>query len=148
MGAEGKELGWDDQIQEDGKEFITLPEGDYDFTIDHYERGRSQGKGKLPPCNMAIVHFLIRNPHGEDIIVKENFVLHTSLEWKLSELFASVGQKQKGEQIRMNWNSLPGSTGRCTLYIEEYEKNGEKRTINKIKKLHPYQPKRFKPGSF
>ena len=148
MAAEGRELGWDDSIQEDSKEFIVLPEGDYEFTIESFERGRSKGQGKLPPCNMAIVTFIIHNPHGEDISVNENYLLHSSMEWKLSELFSSVGLKQKGEQIRMNWGALPGSKGRCSLIIHKYDKNGEERKINRIKSLYPYEPKKFEAGRF
>lgn len=148
MSIEGREFGWDDTIKNDGKEFITLPEEDYDFTIEKFERGRSKGAGKLPPCNMAIVTFTIHNPHGEDISVNENFILHTSMEWKLSELFTSVGLKKKGEEFRMNWNMLPTSTGRCELKIDKYEKDGEQRTINRIKKLYPKEPKKFEAGKF
>ena len=36
MGTEGRELSWDDNIQNDSS-FVELPEGDYEFTIDHYE---------------------------------------------------------------------------------------------------------------
>lgn len=146
---DGRELGWDDQIQEDGKEFIVLPEGDYDFTIEKFDRARSKGEGKLPPCNMAVVYFTIHNPHGEDVDVRENFVLHTSLEWKLSELFCSVGQKQKGEKITMNWNNLPGATGRCKLIVSEYTNNsGEKRKNNRIQRFYPKEVKKFEKGKF
>ena len=77
MGAEGREFEWDDTIENDGKDFEPLPEGDYSFTIDKIERGRSKGEGKLPPCNMAIVYFII---HGadRDVEIRENYVLHRS----------------------------------------------------------------------
>ena len=143
-----RELGWDATIEKDGKEFITLPAGDYDFEIESFDRARSNGSDKLPPCNMAVLQFTIRNPHGEDISVKENFILHTKLEWKLSELFCSVGQKQKGETIRPNWSALPGSTGRCKLKVEHYTKDGEDRTINRIERLYPKEVRKFEAGKF
>ena len=37
----GREFGWDDVIQNDGQEFEPIPEGDYDFVIDKFERSRS-----------------------------------------------------------------------------------------------------------
>ncbi|MDO4267432.1 MAG: hypothetical protein Q4C73_03080 [Eubacteriales bacterium] len=143
-----RELQWDDYIERDAKEFITLPEGDYDFTIEKFERARSKGGGKLPPCNMAIVYFTVKNPHGEDVSVKENYVLHTSMEWKLSELFRGVGQKQENERVQMNWGMLPGATGRCKLKIEEYKKDNETRTINRIDRLYPKESRKFEPGKF
>lgn len=145
---EERELGWDDSIEKDGKEFITLPAGDYDFEIESFERARSNGSEKMPPCNMAVLQFTIKNSHGEDVSVKENFLLHTKLEWKLSELFTSVGMKQKGEKVRMNWSALPGSTGRCKLKVEHYTKDGEDRTINRIERLYPKEVKKFEPGKF
>ena len=72
MGTEGRELSWDDNIQNDSS-FVELPEGDYEFTIDHYERGRSQGSAKIPPSNMAIVFFNIRTPEGQEVTIKENY---------------------------------------------------------------------------
>ena len=58
MGAEDRELGWEDEIVKDSS-FVELPEGDYDFTIENYERSRFDGSEKIPPCNMAIVYFNI-----------------------------------------------------------------------------------------
>ena len=148
MSVEGRELGWEEEIQEDGKEFILLPEGDYDFTISKFDRDRTRGEGKLPPCNMAVVYFLIKNPHGEDVEVRENFILHTSLEWKISELFCGVGLKQKGEKVPMRWTSLPGLSGRCSIGQREYTtKDGEKRKSNHIKKIYPKE-KKFEAGKF
>ena len=36
----GKELGWDDQIENEGQEFELLPEGTYDYTVENMARGR------------------------------------------------------------------------------------------------------------
>ena len=38
-----RELGWDDEIEKDSGEFILLPEGDYDFTVESFERSRHGG---------------------------------------------------------------------------------------------------------
>lgn len=143
--AEGKELGWEDTITKDSEEFPRLEPGDYDFTIDHYERGRSSGEGKLPACKMAIVYF---NIHAEgDPQIRENFILHSALEWKLSQLFASVGLKKKGEELVMNWNKLPGLTGRCQISLDP-DRNDPEKIYNHIKKLYPKEQKQFKAGSF
>ncbi|MFD2089604.1 hypothetical protein ACFSND_31290 [Brevibacillus brevis] len=39
-----RELGWDDEIQKDGGEFIVLPDGDYNFTVTKFERGSVRGQ--------------------------------------------------------------------------------------------------------
>ena len=116
MSVEGRELGWDDSIKQDSQNFDPIPEGDYNVTIEKYDRSRSKGEGKLPPCNMAVVYFIV---HGQDreITIRENYILHSSLEWKLSELFRGVGLKKEGEELRMDWNSLPGKTARAKIQI-------------------------------
>ena len=39
----GRELGWDDEIEK-GADYVLLPEGEYDFTIESFERGRFEGR--------------------------------------------------------------------------------------------------------
>ena len=53
------EYGWEDEIVNEGGDFVLLPEGDYDFTVAKYERARHEGSAKVPPCNMAKVTFTI-----------------------------------------------------------------------------------------
>ena len=142
----GRELDWNDTITNDGNDFEPIPEGDYDFTIDFWDRGRSKGEGKLPPCNMATVSFIV-HAKERDVTIKENFLLHTKLEWKLSELFRSVGLKKEGEPLRMNWQALPGMTGRCRVKQEPGTKDPSK-IFNRIDKLYPKEPKKFEPGRF
>lgn len=74
MSVEGRELGWDDSIKQDSQNFDPIPEGDYNVTIEKYDRSRSKGEGKLPPCNMAVVYFIV---HGQDreITIRENYRL-------------------------------------------------------------------------
>lgn len=142
----GRELSWDDEIQNDGSDFEPIPEGDYDFTIEKWERGRSKGEGKLPPCNMAIVYFTVHD-RDRDVTIRENFILHEKMEWKLSELFRSVGLKKENEKIKMNWSALPGLTGRAQIGLQPGTKDPDKK-FNCIKKLYPKEPKKFEPGRF
>lgn len=46
MSVEGRELGWEDTIQNDSQEFEPIPEGDYNVTIEKFDRSRSRGFGK------------------------------------------------------------------------------------------------------
>lgn len=144
--TEGRELGWEDTISKDSSEFEPIPEGDYDFTIEKYKRARSQGKGKLPPCNMAVVYFRISDRDCE-VVIRENFILHSSLEWKLSELFRGIGAKKEGEEVRMNWNLLPGATGRAQVSLDP-DRNDPSKKYNHIKKIYPKEIKKFEAGKF
>ena len=69
----------------------------------------------------------------------ENFILHSRMEWKLSQLFLSVGLKKHGEPLRMNWTEIVGKTGKCRVGISTFKKNdGSDGTFNDIKKFYAY----------
>ncbi len=131
-----RELDWNDTIEKDSSDFITLPEGDYDFMVESFDRARHNGSDNLPPCNKAILKIRIDDPAGT-VIVTHNLFLHTKVEGLISAFFSSIGQKKKGEQLRMNWALVPGARGRLKLGIRKYQKDGEDRTINEIKKFYP-----------
>ncbi|MGG1986435.1 hypothetical protein [Brevibacillus brevis] len=135
-----RELGWDDEIQKDGMEFIVLPEGDYNFTVTKFERGRFAGSEKMPPCNQAKLELKVHSPEHGDVVVFHNLLLHTKTEGLLSNFFAGIGQKKKGEKLRMNWNTVVGSKGRLKLEIHQFKNGkGENRTNNQVKSFYPYE---------
>lgn len=131
-------FGWDDEINNESSDFVLLPEGDYDFTVDKFERARFDGSEKMPACNKAVVTFTIWGA-DDSITITENFLLCSKMEWKLSSLFLAVGMKKHGEPLRMNWSALPGSKGKCHVFIDTYKKNdGSEGKSNKIKKFYAY----------
>lgn len=137
-----RELGWDDEIEKDsGGGFIVLPEGDYDFTVGKFERGRFKGSDKLPACNQAKVELIIHSPEHGDVTIEHLLFLHTKTEGLLSNFFSGIGQKRKGEKLRMNWQTVVGSRGRCKLYIDKYKAAGKdtEYTSNKVKSFYPYE---------
>lgn len=150
-------FGWDDEISEESS-FVLLPEGDYQFTIEKFEKQRYAGGDKIPACPKAVVTFSVSSPDGLSTVITENYLLHKKMEWKLSEFFAAVGLKKKGEPVRMLWTpELYGKTGMCKVIVHSYQKDGETRQINRIDKLYPSyeQPERstpktsaWTPGSF
>ena len=72
MATEGREFSWEDTIKEDAQNFEPLPEGDYNVTVEKFDRSRSSGSGKLPPCNMAVVYFTVHAPNRE-MTIRENY---------------------------------------------------------------------------
>lgn len=142
-----RELSWDDQITQESN-FVLLPEGEYDFMVESFERGRFNGSDKMPACNQAILNLKVFAKNGEPASMKHTLLLHTKTEWKLSEFFACIGHKQKNQPLQMNWNLVPGSRGKCKVGQKTYNGN----QYNEIKKFIPaYEvnntPK-FTPGSF
>lgn len=108
-----RELGWDDEITQDGSGFIQLTPGDYQFTVTDFERARhtpSRPDAKLPACNKAIITIQIETAEGTAQLT-HNLFLHTSTEGMLSAFFGAIGQKKHGEPLRMNWNAVIGAKG-------------------------------------
>lgn len=149
MSLEGRELGWEDIIENDGPEFVILPEGDYDFEVVNFERARHNGSEKLPPCNKAIVHIKIEAPQGTATI-KHNLFLHTITEGMLCAFFTGIGQRKKGEKVTMNWNKVIGSKGRAKVIIRKWTNDeGRELQSNEIKKFYePVEKPGFEAGRF
>lgn len=149
----GREYGWDDEISRDD-EFVVLPEGDYDFEVTAFERSRSKGSDNIPPSNMAVLD--IRVSDGTDCTyVKDYLVLHSKMEWKLSQFFRAIGQKKQGEKVRMNWNAVIGAKGRCKVIVDKYTNDkGQTKENNKIVKYYDYTApaapvqQSWRPGKF
>lgn len=142
---QAKELNWEDIIENDGPEFVTLPEGDYDFEVIDLERGRHNGSDKLPPCNKATVHIKVTGREGT-VTIKHQLFLHTITEGMLCAFFTAIGQRKHGEKLQMNWNRIIGSRGRAKVYIDKWEKDGKEFTANKIKKFYDPAPPHQQPS--
>lgn len=146
---EEREFGWDDTITKDASEYVLLPEGDYNFTVESFERARHNGSEKLPPCNKAVLKLRIDTENGAAVIT-HNLFLHSKTEGLLASFFSSIGQKKKGEPLKMNWSQVPGSIGKAKIGIHTYKKeNGEENRSNDIKRFYPKEDgPAFKAGEF
>lgn len=132
-----KEFNWDDEITAES-EFTLLSEGDYDFEVTNFERGRSKGSDKIPPSNMAILTLRVFD-EKQSTVITDYLVLHSKMEWKLSQFFLAIGQKKHGEPLRMDWSKVQGAKGRCKVLIEKYTTDkGEERESNKIAKYYDF----------
>ena len=144
-----REFNWDDTIENDGGEYILLPEGDYDFKVLSFERERHQGSAKLPPCNKAVLNIEVTSPQGKTTI-RHNLFLHSKCEGLLCAFFSSIGQRKRGEKLQMNWNSVTGATGKCKVKIHTWTKDdGSQGQSNEISKFYEKEEKpTFTPGAF
>lgn len=131
-----REYNWDDEIVKDS-EFTLIPEGDYNYTVVAFERGRHEGSEKLPPCNKAIITLRIDLGNGSTQELKHNLFLHSRCEGLLSAFFTSIGQKRKNEPLKMNWNAVIGAKGRCKISTRTWKgKSGEDMQSNDVKKFY------------
>lgn len=126
----GRALGWDEPIEDDGQELELLPDGtECDFTVSEMAKATSAKLG----CPMAKLKLLCTAADGRKTVVSENLVLHTRSEWRLCQFFSAIGQRRHGEKLVPKWNQVPGAHGRCRLSVETFTKRdgGEGRS-NKV----------------
>ena len=139
-----RELDWGDSIEHDSPEFILLEEGEYTFTVDHFEKDRHPGSEKLPPCNKAVLYLNVETPNGT-ATVRHNLFLHTRTEGMVCAFFTAIGQRQHGQRVTMNWAAVPGAQGRAKIGVREY--NGKK--YNEVKRfLEPAAAVAPAPGAY
>ena len=128
-----RELDWDAEIVKDS-EYIILPAGLYQFTVEGYERAQhtpspTNPNAKLPSCPKAVISIKIDANEGEKTL-KHNLFLHSSVEGMLSAFFGAIGLKKKGEPLKMAWNQITGTTGVCKVVVKD-SSNGNQ--YNEIK---------------
>ena len=132
MAQDTRIMDWNDTIQDDGQEYVTLPEGDYYFTVSEFERGHFPGSPKIPACNKATLTLDIENDRGV-ATAKVDLILYRTLEWKIASFFRSIGQKKHGEKVVMDWNKVVGTRGKAHIKPRSYTgKNGEERQANNV----------------
>ncbi len=136
-------LDWNDTIENDGQEFIVLPEGDYNFEVTNFERGRFPGSAKIPACNKATLTLQVKTPEGI-ATVRTDLLLYRTLEWRISAFFRCIGQKKHGERLAMNWNTVLGARGHAHFKPRTYtDKDGNARQANDVSRFYDWEEKYF-----
>ena len=142
----GKALDWGDGYAEKGADYILLPEGEYDFVIESFERGWFEGSDKAPACPRAELKVRVETPEGI-CIMNESLLLYDRMQWKLAEFFLSIGAEEADGRVRLNWNLVPRAAGRAQIEIRPDRKDPAKK-YNHVKKFLPKPKKEYKAGSF
>lgn len=152
----GREYNWDDEISQDSAEFVLLPEGEYEFSVTGFERGRYPGGAKLPSCPKATVSLRFEGVEGVAVI-KHNFFLHSKCEGLLCAFFTCLGMRKRGEPLRMDWPGTVGRTGRAKITVRSYTGNdGREYQTNDVKQFlepenapaAPAAAQSWTPGAF
>lgn len=144
----GYELDYDSTIDMDEQPaFTLLEEGDYSFIVDHIEKTYvGDNSERYAGTKMVTVFLNIVVPGGEDIQIRENFILHSNFAWKIGSLLVSTGLKKKGEPISGNyWQKLAGSRGRCRI-VQNASRNNPEKKFNNIDRF--YEPEKEGSGKW
>lgn len=148
---EGRELDWNEPIQNNYQEFIVLPDGDYPFRVITLEKFRHPGSDNLPPCPKAVIGIEVSGAEGKTLI-KHNLFLHEKTQGMLIAFFNAIGQHtEKGETLQMRWDQVIGATGRCQITSRQWTNDkGNNIILNQVKKFYgrPEPPQKFNPGKF
>lgn len=135
-------LDWTDAIEDDGQEYILLPEGDYDFTVHSLERGTFNGSAKMRACNKAIITLLVQTDKGV-ASVRFDLIMNKMMEWRISAFFRCIGLKKHGEKLRMDWSKVCDSKGRAHFKPRTYrDNNGNERQINDVVRFYDPEPEK------
>ena len=138
-------MDWGDTIESDGQEFVILEEGDYNFTVTNFERGRFPGSAKIPACNKAALTLQVKTADGKLATIKFDLILYRSLEWRISSFFRCIGQKKHDERLVMDWTTVVGARGRARFKPRSYtNRDGEARQVNDVDHFYDYDPAFFK----
>ena len=115
---------WDDTIVNDGKQFVTLEEGIYEFEVTGLEKSMYEpsATSKLPRCNMAIVNLTVHTDEG-DAVIQDKLQMCGKMEWKLAGFFRCIGLKEHGEALKMKWDQVLGRKGRAKITKTKGTKN-------------------------
>ena len=136
-------MDWDDTIESDGQEFIILPEGDYNFVVSAFERGRFPGSAKMQACNKATLILQVETEQGV-ASVRTDLILNRLVEWRISAFFRCIGRKKHGERLVMDWNNLEGAKGRAHFKPRKYtDRDGNEKQANNVDRFYDYDEKFF-----
>ena len=129
---------WGDTIENDST-WVLLPEGTYHYTVTGLERQRHNGSAKLPTCWKAVLTLSITGAEGTTT-VNHNLFLHSKCEGLLCSFFTSIGDRQHGQPLKMDWDHVVGKGGICKVGIREWiDKEGASRQNNEVKEFLPPQ---------
>jgi hypothetical protein len=118
-----------------------LPEGEYPFECINAEAKVSSNSGN----DMIEVSLKI----GKDGPVVRDFLMGgEKTKWKLDNFRAAIGEQVKiREEVDINPDDFVGKTGRCFLYIDEYEGRRKNKVADYVVPLAGPQPSPGKPSS-
>lgn len=125
-------MDWNSNIENDGREFIILPTGNYPFTVVKFEKGYFEGSAKIDPCPRADLTLAVETKNG-NVNIHTNLLLDRTFEWKIGGFFRSIGLKEKGKKIKMDWSKVQGAKGIAHITRDTWvDRNGNERESNNV----------------
>lgn len=137
-------LDWDAEIEDTAPEYVTVPEGEYQFVVTGMERGHFPGSKKLGACNKATLTIRLDVPTGL-CTFKTDILLTSVLKWKIAQFFRSINMLQEGGKMITDWDHVVGKVGRAKIKVRNYTtQDGSERSVNDIDTFLPYDASKIK----
>ena len=135
-------FGCDEEVETSDSSFTLLPEGEYEFVVKDFERGRHKGSAKIPPCDMAVYTLHMENPGGLSADLRYNLQLDDSLRWKITQFFKAIGlidgNVPEGTKVRFPWDNAIGCRGRAEVSVSKWTgDDGKERESNRVERVMP-----------
>lgn len=137
-------LNWGEGFTAQEDEYVLLDEGVYNFTVTKMEKKVYSGNSTKIPNGCPYAELTIQVPSQKgNANLTERLYLLKSMQWKLTQFFAAIGQPVVvGQVFNPNWNTVIGSTGKAEVVQHNYtNQNGDNRTNNQVNRyLKPDDP--------
>ena len=103
MAAEGRELGWEDSIKQDAQDYEPIPEGDYNVTIEKFDRSRS--KVRVSSLH-AIWQLFILRCMFQNVRLPSGKIMYCIPVWSGSCLSCSVALALRRREKNSGWTGV------------------------------------------
>ena len=133
-------FGWDEEVETVDSSFTLLPEGEYEFVVKDFERGRTKGSAKMPACDQGIYTLHMLNPGGLSADLRHFLPLDDSMRWKITQCFQGLGRipedRPEGTTGRCPWANAVGCKGRAEVGVRTWTgDDGKERESNEIRRV-------------
>lgn len=135
--ASSEVLSFTSEITDDmiaANEFTLLDPGDYLCRVTKLEKTMFNGNDNVPACPVAVVELCVLFDKGHFRHLKERVFLLERHAARIKAMFVCLKLIPPNYFGKMPWEKLVDSSGKITVDVREYQKNGETKKINYVKK--------------
>ena len=103
------------------QEYVLLPPGEYEFTVDSVEYGDYNGSSKIPACGSVKVNINVDTEAGRAFLTN-NFYICKECAGLIAAFWKSIGELKDGQKtFTPDWDTIKGKTGIVKTTQREYK---------------------------
>lgn len=140
-------FGWDDAITVE-RDNQLLDEGPARFTVTDFRRGFTRD-GITPQATLTLE---CEDTHGHTRTIRERFALKSTVLWKITAFFKSVGlldPNASGQSVKLPWSQVVGTSGYAEVEQTAWQGNdNETHVSNQVKGFLSGAPAKLAASQF